>query len=381
MIFLKLKNVLILAFCFIRFFFKGKANKKIDIPKKILIIQMAKLGDMVCTTPMFKAVKTKYPNSKVYVIGNKINQELLRYNADVDNYLIFRNGFFAMVKRLKKEKIDFACVTSPNFIGLAMLYLSGIPLISAPVIKNGYSPYETETYKILRKFIVNKSHRMGSYAPREYLRLLETINIFTNNTKKYLYFSKDANEKILNFFIANNINLATDFIIGISPSAGNKIKLWNRNKFAKLADYIYQKYHAKIIIIGAKSDRKEIEEMLGFLDKNTKVINSAELFNIDELKALISKINLLISVDTGPIYIAEVFGVPTIDITGPIDEKEQPPIGEKHKIVKIDNRKKPELYVMNARVYNKQEARRQVDEITVDMVIEKFEELFRIINK
>ena len=133
------------------------------------------------------------------------------------------------------------------------------------------------------------------------------------------------------------------------------------------------------MIIGGENDKREAEEMVGFLGKNTKIINTTGLFNIDELKALISKLSLFISVDTGPIYIAEAFGVATIDITGPIDEKEQPPIGRIHKIVKIENREKPELYVMNARVYNKKEAKRQVDEISVDMVIEKFEELMKIL--
>ena len=36
-------------------------------------------------------------------------------------------------------------------------------------------------------------------------------------------------------------------------------------------------------------------------------------------------VHLFISVDTGPIYIAEAFNVPTVDIVGPVDENVQPP--------------------------------------------------------
>jgi len=116
------------------------------------------------------------------------------------------------------------------------------------------------------------------------------------------------------------------------------------------------------------------------LDNNTKVINTLGLFNIDEIKSLISKLDIFISVDTGPVYIAEAFNIPTIDIIGPVDEHEQPPIGEIHKIVKA-KRKKPAMHIMNARHCDEREVRKQVDEITVDMVIKVFNDLYTLLKK
>jgi len=373
--FSKINNLGILAFCVAKFIIGGKASKLVSELKKILIIQNAKLGDMVCTTPMFRAVKEKYPRSKLFVMGNALNRELLKGNPDINGYIVCENnfGFEDFRRSIRGEKFDFACVTAPGFAALAALYLAEVPLISVPVIRNGFSPYETKPYKILRNFVVTKPHRMGSYAPREYLRLLEPIGIFTEDTKKYLYYSQEAEKTILDFFAKNHIAPEKDFIVGITPSAGNKIKEWGRNKFAKLADYIFDKYRAEIIIIGGPNDI-EVDEMISFISKDTKFINTRGLFSVEELKALISKLNLFISVDTGPIYIAEAFDVPTIDIIGPIDGNEQPPIGKLHKIV-VAERQKPELYVMNARIYNEKEARRQIEAISVEMVINKFKEL------
>ena len=373
--FSKINNLGILAFCVAKFIIGGKASKLVSELKKILIIQNAKLGDMVCTTPMFRAVKEKYPRSKLFVMGNALNRELLKGNPDINGYIVCENnfGFEDFRRSIRGEKFDFACVTAPGFAALAALYLAEVPLISAPVIRNGFSPYETKPYKILRNFVITKPHYMGSYAPREYLRLLEPIGIFTEDTKKYLYYSQEAEKTILDFFAKNHIAPEKDFIVGITPSAGNKIKEWGRNKFSKLADYIFDKYRAEIIIIGGPNDI-EVDEMISFVSKDTKFINTRGLFSVEELKALISKLNLFISVDTGPIYIAEAFDVPTIDIIGPIDGNEQPPIGKLHKIV-VAERQKPELYVMNARIYNEKEARRQIEAISVEMVINKFKEL------
>jgi len=375
---LKIKYLLIFFICVARFIIFGKANKKIKSPKKIAIMQTAKLGDMVCTTPMFRAVKEKYPEVKVFAIGNEINREILEHNPDVDGYLVYKNNFWELLKNIKKEKIDFACDTNPSFLGLATLYLAGVPLIASPVIKNGFSPVETRLYKMLRKFVVAVSHHMGNYAPREYLRLLEPVGIFSDNTKKYLYFTKQADEAIKKFFISNEIDISKDFVVGISPSVGNKIRKWGGKNFAEVADYIYNKYKVKIIIIGAKSDKDEVEEMVNNIDKNTKIINTYNLFCVDELKAVISKLNLFISVESGPVFIAEVFNVPIVNLVGPVDDNNQSPKGKKFLIVKI-NRSAPAIHVMNAIVYDYKEARRQIEEITVEMVVEKIDEIMSLI--
>lgn len=377
---LKTKRLLIFFLCFAKFFISGKANKNIKDPKKIIVMQTAKLGDMICATPMFRAIKEKHPQAKVFAIGNNVNKELLAGNPDIDGYFIYKNNFWKLLKVIRKEKIDFACDTNPNLFGLAILYLAGAPLVAVPVIENGYSPVETRLYKILRKLVVAVPHRMGNYAPREYLRLLEPIGIFSSRTEKHLYFSGQAESKIKKFFAENNINAKNDFLAGISPSAGNKIKEWDTRKFAQLADYIYSQYNSVIVITGGNSDVGRSKEMIEMLNPNTKFIDTTGLFDLDGLKALISKLSLFISVDTGPVYIAEAYGVPTIDIIGPMDENEQPPRGERHKIVKVGNREQPAIHIMNSSDYDYKEARRQIDEITVGMVIEKLEELAPVIG-
>ncbi|MCK6462343.1 MAG: glycosyltransferase family 9 protein [Candidatus Pacebacteria bacterium] len=378
--FFKIKRLVIFLLCFLKFFVSGKANKKIKNPKKIIVAQTAKLGDMVCTTPMFRAIKEKYPAAKVFVIGNSVNKELLIDNPDVDGYFIYKNNFWELVKAVKKEKIDFACDTNPNLFMLAVLYLAGVSLIAAPVIENGYSPVETRLYKILRKLVVAVPHRMGSYAPRQYLRLLEPVGVFSDRTEKHLYFSSQAELKVKKFFDENNISIEREFLVGISPSVGNKIKEWDAGKFAQLADYIYSKYHCVIVITGGSGDAEKSKEMIKALSPETKFIDATGLFDMDGFKAMMSKLFLFISVDTGPIYIAEAYGVPTIDIVGPMDDNEQPPRGERNRIVKLEDRKQPAIHIMNSSDYDYKEARRQIDEITADMVIEKVEELAPVIG-
>jgi ADP-heptose:LPS heptosyltransferase len=107
---------------------------------------------------------------------------------------------------------------------------------------------------------------------------------------------------------------------------------------------------------------------------HSNIHSTLNLFSLEELKAAIQRLDLFTSADTGPLYIAEAFNVATVDIIGPIDEREQPPIGPRHKVV-VAPRQRPQLSVMNARIYDVREARRQVDTITIPMVEAAIEEL------
>jgi len=367
----RINTLMLLARCFTRAFFHGKANKKISVPKSVIIMQGAKLGDMIVTTSMFRAVKREYPHCKVTVVGNATNKIILADNPDVDDYIVWENDINTMIKIFKKGNYDFGCTTGPGFDSLAVLYLSGIKCIAAPFITNGWSPYETKSYKIIRHFVIKKEHKMRHYVPREYLRLLEPIGIFTDDTTKHIFWSKEAEAKITEFI--SRIGKEYSLLIGILPGAGNKIKQWPASRFSEVADYLIEKYNAYILILGSESERKEIDEMIAFV-KNKKRQTECSGFSLDEKKALISKLDMTVSVDTGPIFIAEASGVPTIDIAGSIHPNEMAPNdGKFHLIVKSEG--EPQIWTMNARMYDYKEARRQIENITVPMVTEKIDEL------
>ncbi len=353
----RINNIWFLARCIIRALFYGKANKLPKNISRIIVVPAGKLGDIVCATPVLVALRRYFPNAHIIVAGENYNllKPLLADSDLVDEYY------------LNNVKADVALLTGPSFESTAPLYLAGIPMIVAPEVLGGISPQNTRPYMLLKKFIKTYSYHIGKYAPRERLRCLEPLGVVTDDTTKRLGFSESASKKVDQFFTTHGINFSSDFIVGITPTAGHKIKEWPEERFAKVADYLITKYHAKVIIVGGPKDGQKVNNVVSLMGSQKEVVITTD-FNIDELKAFVSKLDMFISVDTGPIYIAEAFGIPTIDITGPIDENEQPPRGEMHRNVVPPKRSRPELYVLNAKSYDKAEALRQTLSITSEMV-------------
>lgn len=334
----------------------------------VLIIQGAKLGDMVCTTPMFRALKAKYPEAHLFVMGDELNKHTLAGNRYIKEYLVLPKTNRELRQLIRSKKIQYACVTSPNPAALWALVVVGVPCIVAPKIEGGFSPYATKTYRLLSYlFAVRVMHAMGHYAPREYLRLLEPLGVYSEDTRKDIYIAPEARESVAAMLERAGLEQG-DFLVGIAPGVGNKIKVWGGARFAEVAEALQKKYNAKIILIGGSRDASEVETMLRSLKNRESVVDLSQKLSLEELKALIAHLKLFISVDTGPIYIAEALGVPTVDIVGPMDEREQPPRGEKHVVV-VAPRKEPAVHIMNASMVDIAEARRQTDAITAHMVI------------
>ncbi|MBI5138658.1 MAG: glycosyltransferase family 9 protein [Candidatus Vogelbacteria bacterium] len=363
----KLNRILLIIHCLLRAIFFGPAKYKPQEVRRIIVVPSGKLGDVVCTTPVLHAIRTSLPKTTIIVAGQSgLHRSLLADSGLVDEYLDLDNE--DAIENIKKSKVDAAIITGPSFMPAAQVYIAGVPLIIAARVEGGISPSETKPYKILQRFIKTFPYRMGEYAPRERLKSLEPLGIFFNDTKKHLAFSETAHNKVKQFFIDHEVDINKDFVVGISPSAGNKIKEWPEDRFAKIADHLFEKYGAKIFITGGKGDVEKANEVIRCLDKKTFIIDTSGKFSLDELKAFMAKLKLFISVDSGPIYIAEAFNVPTIDIVGPMDEHEQPPIGPRHRVVVSIEREAPEMHILNAGGCDPDEVVRQVKAISVDMV-------------
>lgn len=368
-----LKNLGLLASGYAYSLVRGRAVGVRQEVRSVLVVQTAKMGDMVCATPVFHALKERFPEARVTVLGDSVGEQVVADNPDVDGYLVARTGFFSLVRSIRRAHFDASVVLVPDARSAALAYLGGVPLVVAPEVVGGYCPWMTKTYRLLVRLVKAVPHRMGYYAPGEYVKMLEPLGIHAEDTTKRLGYSDEARKNAGAFLRVHSLE-ERKFAI-ISPSAGNKIKNWPADRFARIAEYLVGK-GMPVVVIGGPRDAEEVGAMLMALEKPEGVINALGAFSIDELKAFIAQAALFVAVDTGPIYIAEAFDVPTVDIVGPMDEREQPPIGEKHLVI-VPEREQPMLHIMNARMYDAREARRQTEAITVQEVIRAVDTLLQ----
>ncbi len=95
--------------------------------KKILVIRRDNIGDLLCTTPLFTALRRHYPDAFIAAMVNSYNAPVLKNNPDIDRVYTytkakhsntfrvlawFKEG--ALFLRLKKEKFDLIIHANPT---------------------------------------------------------------------------------------------------------------------------------------------------------------------------------------------------------------------------------------------------------------------------
>jgi ADP-heptose:LPS heptosyltransferase len=291
-------------------------NKKIDklehIPMddvhNILLMSNTAIGDTLFNTPVFRSLKLHYPDKKLIVLLNPTNYKLFETNKYIDDIVLYDGKwkkFFQVLKVLKTKKIDITFIlhsNEPQATPLALLSNSKY-IIKIPNDKNEYNKFHTN---LPTKSIENKH---GTY---DRLKQLEYIGINENNPRTELYIMQEWSDAIEEFFTDNKINQDEDIIIGFQIGASTVSRMWFEERWIELGNNLLNMNEKIKIILTGSPDEKNLTSAIYNNLNHQRVFDCAGQFKLTEAAALIGKLNVLITPDTGPMHIAAALKVPTI---------------------------------------------------------------------
>jgi heptosyltransferase-1 len=123
-----------------------------------------------------------------------------------------------------------------------------------------------------------------------------------------------------------------DILIAINPMARWGTKLWDEERFSRLAERLEEELSCKVIFTGSPSDRPVIERIIGGL--NRPPLNLAGGTTLRELAYLYTRCRLVVTTDTGPMHIAAAMGVPVVALFGPTAPWRTGPYGKRHTVIR-----------------------------------------------
>jgi lipopolysaccharide heptosyltransferase II len=351
--------------------------KKKNRFKKILVIQTAKIGDMICSTPVFREIKKKYPTANLSVIANLTTTELLKYNPHVDKIITLNtkdikgiSGKIKLIKLLYKGKYDVSLSLNPN-IPFTIAPLWALIPIRIAIIPN-FCGLTLKIASGLNTHCVR--HETGRLVLETYMKMLEFLDIHTDNISKEVYKSPNADRKVLGL-LSSKLKTQNSKLIGIAVSSGNKLKKLEVKTMAFLINELINDLNLSIVLIGSEADKNIAQEILDMSTKKNAVIDSTGVFSLSELPALIERLSLFIGVDTGITYMADALSVPLIDIAGPSDMSDQRPLGEKSIIIQKDISCVPCSHAFNAPYTCKRGDRTCITSVNVSEILQEVKRL------
>ena len=315
------------------FFKKNKA-------RRILVIQTAKIGDLICSTPVFRAVKKRYPHAHLTAMVNPAIRGLLEYNPYINEIIEIERTFYRgftgkirLARLLHKGGYDIAISLNPNLPFMLSMFWALIP------VRTSIMPdFSGITYKAGSVFATHlETHKRGRLVAETYMEMLKTIGIDSKDITKDVFKSPDADDKVATLL---DSRLKTQdsrlTIVGIAVTSGNKLKEWGAEKMASLVDRLTET-DVNVVLIGSEKDRDVSDNVLKMAAQRDRIIDAVGKFSLQELPALIERLSLFIGVDTGVIYMVDELNIPVVDIAGTSDMEDQRPTGKRVTIIQKKN--------------------------------------------
>jgi len=130
-------------------------------------------------------------------------------------------------------------------------------------------------------------------------------------------------------------SLGTRVKIGIHVSAGRLVKQWPEARFREVAERLVQDRGAGIVLTGSPDDRAQVDVVKSALpaDRVVDLTGTADLLVV---AAALQQVDLLLTVDTGPMHLAHAVGTPVVAVFGPSDPRRYAPRGVHDTVVRID---------------------------------------------
>jgi len=283
--------------------------------KRILIVRTDKVGDVILSTPVIKALRDTYPYAyitamirpytKVVLEGNPYIDELMIYDKDGKEKNWFGSLRFAW--KLRKQRFDVAVILNPSNRGNLIPFLAAIPKRIGYNRKLGF---------LLTDKIKDTKH-MGQKHEIEYnLDLVRHLGIEPQDKNMFMPKMEDSENWAKDIFIKEKIGFNDELIV-INPASSDKSKMWPADRYAAVADRLAGKGY-RIIILGGPGDRQITDEV--FKNMRQPAINMVGNNNISQAASLLRRCQVFISTDTGPMHLASSVGIPIVAIFGRKDK-------------------------------------------------------------
>ncbi len=303
--------------------------------KRILLIQLGDIGDVILTFPAVQAIRNHFPDAGlVFCVREKAGeiaadlpwvnevmtvQKTGRSVADETGYQI---DWF---RRLRRHRFDLAIDLRTGARGAIIAGLSGARYRIGRFAEDG-GLWRNRVFHTL----VNPENEVNEYAVQHNLNILAPLDLSPMPTQLFFpvpeYRKQRAHRLLLDSGIAPNRP-----VMAFHPFSLWSYKEWNPVACARLIDHIHSQTSFQVIITGAPDERHRADQLVQ--NCVTRPVNLAGLTGIGDLAGVLKHCRLFVGVDTAALHISAAVGTPTIGIFGPSSPISWAPRGDQHRVI------------------------------------------------
>lgn len=276
---------------------------------------MDRIGDVMLSTPVIKAVRDAYPQSHIAFMVRPYARDIVEGNPYLNEVIIYdkkrRDGGIAGTLKfagmLRAKKFDTAIVLHPTSRTHLLMLLAGIPERIG---------YDRKWGNLLTKRIPHTKQYGLKHEIDYTFDILRHMGIEGRDRALYMPVKRASEDRIAALFKDNGIGM-DDIVVVINPGASCPSKRWRAEKFAGVANDLVEKLGVRIVLISDKTDKAFGDKTASLVKKDC--LNLSGNTTVSDIASILRRADLFISNDSGPVHIACAVGTPVISIFGRSD--------------------------------------------------------------
>lgn len=311
-----------------------KSEKQVPHFSSVLVNISSGIGDALMAEPLIRSLKEYNSDIKIHLIVSPSTRILFEKHRQVQKVFELRAKVIPLLKlcrQLRKIKYDcyIGAIPSNTLSQVSIPIIAGIPFrLKHRSPHAGSQNYDFLFHRI--EPIPEGRHRMVCN-----LDLLKYVGI-TNiqaEIKPQIHVSDESIQHAKQMLQKKGFDdkkLTIGFHPGCNPKAA--FKRWAPENYAQLMKYLFDEWHAQILLVGGKDEKEDVRKIELLLTRTAfNFVGQADLF---ETAALIKHCRFFVSNDSGIMHLATAVDVPVFAIFGPKDERHIGPYGFKHTVIR-----------------------------------------------
>lgn len=291
--------------------------------KRVVICKIVGLGSIVEFAPYLYSLKKKYPDVKITFVTSTSNKELMQMlSPGIDEVLYINDSsFLKLIRSTIQTIVKLMLRKADTFINLEVYsyFTTFISILS--LARNRYSYYrKSAAFRngIDTHHIYFNTKRPIKQVYEQVMRLLGVDTI--EPVHQFSFLITDGQKQQVNEFLTK-AKVNRFVIINSNASDLMPERKWLIENWVLVIQYLLHETPVKILLSGSGAEREIVEEKFSELLKSNpeRVKNVAGIFGLAAYTYLLSKAELMISNDSGPLHLAFSQKIKCISLWGPTD--------------------------------------------------------------
>lgn len=299
------------------------APRRRDIParpRRILVMKFFGLGSLVLAGPMLRAIRRRYPDSKLIFLTFDATAAIVRRMGVCDEVrqirtnglLPFATDVLRHLARFAQERVDL-CVDLEFFSKFSTL----MSVFSAAPVRVAFYLNTFWRSSLVTHPVYYNYYRHISEAYNDAARALDAP--VTDPQPLRLEIDASLTDRCREKLRAAGWNGA-DRLVAVNVNAGELSfeRRWPLERFAALVSALCARPGVQPVLTGAPHEAPYVAQLVDRLppDARARVLNLAGKLGFDEFIASMDLYDFLITGDSGPLHLAYAQGLDTISLWG-----------------------------------------------------------------